>query len=74
MHSLQAGATAKGLNAGLKSTNKPPKTPFKIPLNDENAVNKGGKSMLKEGKPSNAFVTPAGKYSKFIDIYACLIR
>ncbi|KAF2280825.1 uncharacterized protein EI97DRAFT_409088 [Westerdykella ornata] len=61
VHSLQAGAAVKGLNAGFKSTNKPPKTPFKVPLNDENAVNKGGKSALKAGgKATNAFVTPAG--------------
>lgn len=77
---LQAAAAGKSLNAGLKGFNaktpgnKAPKTPFKIPLNDENAVTKGGKSILhtkgkgaelvtggKGGKvDDNAFVTPAG--------------
>ena len=73
---LHAGAAGKSLNAGLKGfNNKAPKTPFKIPLNDENAVGKAGKSVLqtkgkgnelfttnKGGKiDQNAFVTPAGK-------------
>ena len=77
---LHAGAASKSLNAGLKGFNaktpgnKAPKTPFKIPLNDENAVTKGGKSVLQtQGKGAelfnggkggkidgNAFVTPAG--------------
>ncbi|CAO2648898.1 Nn.00g098470.m01.CDS01 [Neocucurbitaria sp. VM-36] len=79
---LHAGAAGKSLNAGLKGFNaktpgnKAPKTPFKVPLNDENAVNKAGKSVLKtNGKGNenllmtskkggklddNAFVTPAG--------------
>lgn len=83
VHNLQAGAAGKSLNAGLKGFNaktpgnKAPKTPFKVPLNDENAVFKGGKSVLKtNGKGNenvlmtvkkggklddNAFVTPAGK-------------
>jgi hypothetical protein len=61
VHSMQAGTAGKSLNAGLKGS-KVPKTPFKIPLNDENAVSKGGKSVLKTGlKPDNAFVTPAGE-------------
>ncbi|KAH9860530.1 hypothetical protein J1614_011861 [Plenodomus biglobosus] len=79
---LQAGGAGKSLNAGLKGFNaktpgnKAPKTPFHIPLNDENAVIKAGKSVLKtNGKANqnmlftsqkgakldaNAFVTPAG--------------
>jgi hypothetical protein len=58
---FQAGAAGKSLNAGLKGANKAPKTPFKVPLNDENDVQKGGKSALKTGlKNTNAFVTPAG--------------
>ncbi|KAF2657293.1 hypothetical protein K491DRAFT_654893 [Lophiostoma macrostomum CBS 122681] len=82
VHSFQAAAAGKPLNAGLKGFgaktpgNKAPKTPFKISLNDENAVFKGGKSVLKtNGKggenllmttkkggkfDDNAFVTPAG--------------
>ncbi|KAF2789268.1 hypothetical protein K505DRAFT_313453 [Melanomma pulvis-pyrius CBS 109.77] len=81
-HNLHAGAAGKSLNAGLKGFNaktpgnKAPKTPFKIPLNDENAVFKAGKSAMKtNGKGNenlfmtmkkggklddNAFVTPAG--------------
>jgi len=81
-HSFQAAAAAKSLNTGLKGFNaktpgnKAPKTPFKIPLNDENAF-KGGKTggktngkgdgnlfmtMKKGGNvDSNAFVTPAGE-------------
>ncbi|KAF2740431.1 hypothetical protein EJ04DRAFT_507965 [Polyplosphaeria fusca] len=77
-HKLHAAAAAKPLNAGLKgfSTKTPAhKTPFKVPLNDENAF-KAGKSVLqtngkgnenllmtskKGGKlDENAFVTPAG--------------
>ena len=79
---LQAGAAGKSLNAGPTGFsaktpgNKAPKTPFKVPLNDENAPNKAGKSVLntvskanaslfmtskKGGKlDENAFVTPAG--------------
>jgi hypothetical protein len=79
---LHAGPAGKALNGGAKSFNaktpgnKAPKTPFKVPLNDENAVNPAGKSLLQtKGKPSenllfttkksgkideNAFVTPAG--------------
>jgi hypothetical protein len=37
-----------------------PKTPFKIPLNDENGQIRGGKSALKTNGQKSAFVTPAG--------------
>lgn len=79
---LHAGPAGKSLNAGPKAFgaktpgNKAPKTPFKIPLNDENAPNKAGKSVLKANGKGNenalftarkggklddsAFVTPAG--------------
>ncbi|KAL5377034.1 hypothetical protein PMIN06_011749 [Paraphaeosphaeria minitans] len=75
VHGLQTAAANKPLNAGLKGLaaktpgNRAPKTPFKLPLNDENAVARGGKSLLqtkgkaheKDGKlEGNAFVTPAG--------------
>jgi hypothetical protein len=82
-HAFQAAAAAKPLNAGLKGFNaktpgnKAPKTPFKIPLNDENAF-KGGKTGGKAGGKgdgnlfmtmkkggnvdNNAFVTPAGEF------------
>jgi hypothetical protein len=85
VRNLQAGPAGKSLNAGLKGFNaktpghKAPKTPFKIPLNDENAVHKAGKSVLKtngkgnenllktvqkDGKlDASAFVTPAGMLS-----------
>lgn len=74
---LQAGAAGKSLNAGLKGLNaktpghKAPKTPFKVPLNDENAANqtigKGKGNLLMTSKKGgkvdeNAFVTPAGKF------------
>lgn len=86
VHNLQAGAAGKSLNAGSKGFNaktpgnKAPKTPFKVPLNDENAVFRAGKSVFKpNGKGTenllmttkkggksddNAFVTPAGKHSQ----------
>ncbi|KAF2015985.1 hypothetical protein BU24DRAFT_450604 [Aaosphaeria arxii CBS 175.79] len=82
VRNLQAGPAGKALNAGMKGFHsktpghKAPKTPFKVPLNDENATFKAGKSILqtrgkgnenllkttsKGGKlDSNAFVTPAG--------------
>lgn len=72
VHSHQVAAAAKPLNQGLRGANaktprqKAPKTPFKVPLNDENALLQAGKSVLKtkNGKVGivgkNAFVTPAG--------------
>jgi hypothetical protein len=85
VRNLHAGPVGKSFNAGLKGLNaktpgnKAPKTPFKIPLNDENVVHKAGKSVLKtngkgnenllktaqkDGKQdANAFVTPAGMLS-----------
>ena len=76
VHGLQTQAAGKPLNAGLKPAKTPaikaPKTPFKLSLNDENAVARGGKSVLQtkgkapmtakaDGKlDNNAFVTPAG--------------
>lgn len=82
VYGLQTAAMGKQLNNGVKGFgsktpgNKAPKTPFKIPLNDENAPFKAGKSVLgttKKGNQDlltggkkggdldkNAFVTPAG--------------
>jgi hypothetical protein len=80
VHEQQTAAAAKPLNQGLRGLtaktpgNKAPKTPFKVPLNDENAQFNAGKSVLKTngkgldntiGKKGpvfnkNAFVTPAG--------------
>lgn len=75
----QQAATGKPLNAGTRAfaaktpANKPPKTPFKVALNDENVTTRAGKvfgkgpenQLLPTGKKagkadSNAFVTPAG--------------
>jgi hypothetical protein len=63
-------AAAKGLGAKTPG-NKAPKTPFKVPLNDENVIKqknngKGNENLLKTslkgGKlDENAFVTPAGE-------------
>ena len=77
VRAFQAGAAGKSaLGNGLKPQGfaaktpgqKAPKTPFKVPLNDENAIGRTGKTGLKtnggkkEGKADmNAFVTPAGK-------------
>lgn len=85
VYGLQTAAMGKQLNNGVKGFgsktpgNKAPKTPFKIPLNDENAPFKAGKSVLgttKKGNQDlltggkkggdldkNAFVTPAGMNS-----------
>lgn len=78
IYEQQTAAAAKPLNQGLKGLqpktpgNKAPKTPFKVPLNDENATQgiakTGGKgkhgALFGEGKggkvEGNAFVTPAG--------------
>ena len=69
VHGQQAAAASKPLNQGVRQLqpktpgNKVPKTPFKIPLNDENANNGfgAGKGTLKmKGAGSNAFVTPMG--------------
>jgi hypothetical protein len=84
VRSLQLGPGGKPLATGSKSFNaktpgnKAPKTPFKVPLNDENDFTRGGKSVLQtKGKGSenllmtskkggkldaNAFMTPAGKH------------
>jgi hypothetical protein len=72
IHGQQTAAASKPLNQNLRAFaaktpgNKAPKTPFKVPLNDENAIY-GGKSGLKtnggKAKPTldkSAFITPAG--------------
>ena len=80
MHGHQAAAASKPLNQGTrqlapKTPGKLPKTPFRVPLNDENAgglVGKmGGRALGKESgnrmsggkKPglTDKFVTPMGK-------------
>ena len=79
IHEQQTAAAAKPLNQGIKGlapktpANKAPKTPFKVPLNDENDAFGGGKpggkgkqdglfGEVKGGKlDRSAFVTPAGE-------------
>jgi len=72
LHEQQTAAASKPLNQALRGFtaktpgNKAPKTPYKVPLNDENTQFFGGKSVLKtNGKATtkfdkSAFVTPAG--------------
>lgn len=81
VYARQNAAAAKPLNQGVKGLapktpgNKAPKTPFKVPLNDENAAFGAGKTggkgkqdgLFGEGKGGKAdksvFVTPAGRLS-----------
>jgi hypothetical protein len=81
VHAQQAAGAAKPLNQGVRGLapktpgNKAPKTPFKIPLNDENAAGGfgvKGTSLMTKGKGNenlrlggdkadkHAFVTPLG--------------
>lgn len=68
VHAHQTVAAGKPLNQGTKQLQ--PKTPFKVPLNDENGPLAMGKKTVKGGagkqnentKPGkDAFVTPAGR-------------
>ena len=67
IHARQQAAAAKPLNQGAKGLapktpgNRAPKTPGKIPLNDENEADKfGGKGKQQGGKAEkNLFQTPA---------------
>ncbi|SLM33990.1 hypothetical protein LPUS_02642 [Lasallia pustulata] len=69
VHGHQAAAAAKPLNQGVKQLapktpgNKVPKTPFKVPLNDENgpAGFGGGKTVLKMGARGNENLMTVGK-------------
>jgi len=75
VYQQQTAAAAKPLNQGVKglAPKTPAKTPFRVPLNDENATIGKGKTGGKgkqgdafgEGKSgklnANAFLTPAGK-------------
>ncbi|KAH1500323.1 hypothetical protein LV164_003133 [Aspergillus fumigatus] len=73
VHAHQTVAAAKPLNHGLKQLQprtpgaRAPKTPFKVPLNDENDPLAFGKKTVKAGKQKenakpakDAFVTPLG--------------
>lgn len=57
VHNHQQAAAAKPLNQGLKShasKSQAPKTPFRIPLNDENAVGAGKSALKTNGKGKEA--------------------
>lgn len=70
VHAQQTIAAAKPMNQGVRGLqgktpgNKAPKTPFKVPLNDENEAGKTGKGGLKtNGKAftigkNTTFATP----------------
>ncbi|KAF2842874.1 hypothetical protein M501DRAFT_993643 [Patellaria atrata CBS 101060] len=82
INAQQQAAVSKPLNQTIRGFgsktpgNKAPKTPFKVPLNDENAIFRPGKSVLRTNGKGNenvqmggkkggdfdksAFVTPAG--------------
>lgn len=80
VHGQQAAAASKPLNQGVRQlapktpANRPPKTPFKLPLNDENGkmafgggktVGRGNENIIMTAKKGgfgdkNAFVTPMG--------------
>ncbi|KAL1618991.1 hypothetical protein SLS56_010309 [Neofusicoccum ribis] len=67
--SHQQAAQAKPLNAGTRAfgaktpaNNKAPKTPFRVPLNDENGATRAGKTGVKTaGKGAENQLQPAGK-------------
>jgi hypothetical protein len=67
IRNITIGPGGKPLAAGTKGLgaktpgNKAPKTPFKIPLNDENGIKQTGKTQGKGNE--NAFLTPAGTIS-----------
>ena len=78
VRSLPLGPAGKPLHAGARSFGaktpgtKAPKTPFQVPLNDENVFARGAKadgkgSLLTTAKhaggklDASAFVTPAGR-------------
>lgn len=79
VRNISIGPSGKPLNGGVKAFGaktpgvKAPKTPFKVPLNDENVTKQAGKAngkgnenllvtSKKGGKlDDNAFVTPAGE-------------
>jgi len=84
VRSFAGGAAGKALGNSLKPQsfaaktpgNRVPKTPFKVPLNDENDLGKTGKGGLKtngKGKQTtldkNAFITPAGKGANWYSVH-----
>lgn len=79
----QTAAAAKPLNQGAKQLvpKTPGKTPFKVPLNDENNPGafgkrtvKGNGSRLENGKPGkDAFETPLGTRSSHDGCYQAML-
>ena len=75
VHGHQAAAASKSLNQGVKQLppktpgNKVPKTPFKIPLNDENglATLRGDKIGFKTNGRRNENFPTDGKLKGLVD-------
>ena len=74
IHGHQQAAASKPLNQGNRQLqpktpgNKAPKTPFKVPLNDENKITVlGGKSVLRNGGKGNENAKEGGKKGVFQD-------
>lgn len=72
VHGHQAAAAAKPLNQGSRQLapktpgNKVPKTPFKVPLNDENddgGFGAGKAGLKNNGGAKNALITPMGRFT-----------
>ena len=85
IHARQTAAAAKPVNQGIRALqpktpgNNAPKTPFEVPLNDENhPLTLGGKktdkvhgnqkeNLMRQGKDgigeNHTFITPLGMYS-----------
>ena len=75
-HGYQAAAAAKPLNQGTRQLqpktpgNKAPKTPFKVPLNDENGIfgnGAGMKTAFKVNGKGNENLMTVGKTEAFGD-------
>ena len=94
VHGHQAAAASKPLNQGIKQLapktpgNRFPKTPLKLPLNDENGGPRDFKTGLKGNAKGNenlvngtkkgglgdknAFATPMGKREDHVKLLCCL--
>ncbi|CUS14554.1 unnamed protein product [Tuber aestivum] len=49
-----------------------PKTPYKVPLNNENVARKAGKQTLFVGNESSQFVTPIGEFGSLLSVILVL--